>query len=69
MSTRAQSLAVHGLAALAMVCATILGALGVMEPAAVGAILLAALSGIGLYHVPAPSQAGAPMPPPAGGGP
>jgi hypothetical protein len=53
--------AVHGLAALAMVCATVLAALRVLDPSAASAILLAALAGVGLYHAPSPSAA--PLPP------
>lgn len=57
MSARDRSMAVHVLAGLAVVCATVLGALRVLDAAAVVAVYGMALGGVGLYHVPAPGQA------------
>jgi len=65
-----QQKATYALAALIVVCATLLGALRVLSASLVMAVYGMAANGVAWYHVLAPGQpAGAPqpMPPPAGG--
>lgn len=63
MSDREKSYLSFGLAALALVCATLLRALGAVEPSFLMYVFGLAFSAIGWYHAPAPTGGGK-MPPP-----
>lgn len=63
MSDREKSYLSFGLAALAIVCATLLRALGAVEPSFLMYVFGLAFSAIGFYHAPAPGAGK--MPPPA----
>ena len=67
-----QQKATYALAALIVLCATLLGALRVLGPTLVMAAYGLAANGVAWYHVLAPGQgsgsgASSPMPPPAEG--
>lgn len=57
MTDRQKSWAAYGLASLIILCATILGALRVLDASVVVALIGMALSGVGWYHAAGPGQA------------
>ena len=68
MSDRVKSCLAYGLAALAILCATVLRAVDRVEPSFVLYVFGLAFSVVGFYHAPGPGQlTSSPMPPPAEG--
>lgn len=65
MSDREKSYLSYGLSALAIICATLLRALGAVEPSFLLYVFGLAFSALGFYHAPGPGGAGGKMPPPA----